>query len=52
MFKRLLFLGLLITIAILFPFNTNAVSSVAGHKIVIDPGHGGSDFGSTACPGL
>lgn len=24
---------------------------VTGHKIVIDPGHGGSDFGSTECPG-
>ncbi len=29
-----------------------SASSVASHKIVIDPGHGGSDYGSTACTGL
>ena len=30
----------------------SATASVTGHKIVIDPGHGGSDSGSTECPGL
>jgi N-acetylmuramoyl-L-alanine amidase len=27
-------------------------AAVWGRKIAIDPGHGGSDLGSTACPGL
>ena len=27
-------------------------AAVAGSKIAIDPGHGGTDLGSTACPGL
>jgi N-acetylmuramoyl-L-alanine amidase len=27
-------------------------AAVAGRKIAIDPGHGGSELGSTACPGL
>ncbi|HSN78042.1 MAG TPA: N-acetylmuramoyl-L-alanine amidase [Anaerolineae bacterium] len=25
---------------------------VAGHRIILDPGHGGSDPGTTECPGL
>lgn len=34
------------------PQTTLAVSSITGHKIIIDAGHGGADFGSTACPNL
>src|SRR3972149_5953421 len=34
------------------PQTTLAVTSVTGHKIIIDAGHGGSDNGSTACPDL
>ena len=52
MIKRLLLLGIITVIAFLSPLNIRAASSVAGHKIVIDPGHGGSDFGSTACLSL
>ena len=31
------------------PQTALAVSSVTGHKIIIDAGHGGTDFGSPAC---
>jgi len=31
---------------------TYSESAVAGHAIAIDPGHGGEELGSTACPGL
>lgn len=31
---------------------TFAATSVTGHKIIIDAGHGGDDSGSTACSGL
>lgn len=30
------------------PQTTFAVSSVTGHKIILDAGHGGADYGSTA----
>lgn len=36
----------------LFTTNATATSSVVNHRIVIDPGHGGADFGSIECPGL
>ena len=49
--KLILFLPLLVFV-ILFASRISAASSVSGHKIVIDPGHGGSDSGSTACQGL
>ena len=52
MIKRLLFLGILIFVAVFLPFKISATSSVTNHKIVIDPGHGGSDFGSASCPDL
>ena len=29
-----------------------AITPVTGHSIILDPGHGGSDPGSTQCPGL
>jgi N-acetylmuramoyl-L-alanine amidase len=31
---------------------THSQSAVAGHVIALDPGHGGDELGSTACPGL
>src|SRR3989344_5881206 len=34
------------------PQTTFAATSVTGHKIIIDAGHGGDDSGSTACSGL
>lgn len=34
------------------PQATFAATSVTGHKIIIDAGHGGDDSGSTACPDL
>jgi N-acetylmuramoyl-L-alanine amidase len=31
---------------------THSQSAVAGHAIALDPGHGGEELGSTACPDL
>lgn len=45
-----LFLILLIALPVFQP--TLGASSVSGRKIVIDPGHGGSDYGSMECSGL
>lgn len=48
--KLLVFVfSLLFTLFIIPPFAS--ASSVTDRKIVIDPGHGGSDSGSTACAG-
>src|SRR5579859_4924468 len=50
--KLKLFLVLLITPIILLslPTKTFSASSVVNHKIVLDPGHGGTDAGTTECP--
>jgi len=53
MLKRISILVLfLFTLFSFLPQTTLAVSPVTGHKIVIDAGHGGTDFGSTACSTL
>lgn len=52
MAKKFLIFGILVTLFAVFTIRTNANSSLTGHKIVIDPGHGGSDRGSMECPGL
>ncbi len=47
--------SLLLFVFALFSFlpqATFAASSVTGHKIIIDAGHGGDDYGSTACQNL
>jgi N-acetylmuramoyl-L-alanine amidase len=51
--KRLIFLALpLLMLGVLSGQVLAAGSSLAGHRIILDPGHGGTDPGSTACPGL
>ncbi|MBI2039645.1 N-acetylmuramoyl-L-alanine amidase [Candidatus Microgenomates bacterium] len=53
MLKRTsIFVLFLFALFAFLPQTTLAVSPVTGHKIVIDPGHGGTDLGSTACPTL
>lgn len=52
MFKRILFILSFVTLVVLIPQSIFSATSVTNHKIVIDPGHGGSDFGSTECPTL
>ena len=49
-----LLLGCSLALALLARFApaAQAASAVAGHRIVLDPGHGGSDPGSTECAGL
>jgi len=41
-----------LTLVLLVASYALASTSVTGHKIVIDPGHGGSDSGSSECSGL
>ena len=52
MFKRVLSIFSVLALLVFFPQTTLADSSLTGHKIIIDAGHGGSDSGSTACPDL
>lgn len=52
MFKKLLLSISSFALLALIVTKISAASSVSGHKIVIDPGHGGSDSGSTECPNL
>lgn len=47
--KRLIVFG--VALALLATIASN-VTAATSHRIVIDPGHGGRDFGSTECPGL
>lgn len=51
--NKLVFLGLVLSLGTLFVYSQKAVaaSSITGHKIVIDAGHGGTDPGSTMCEG-
>lgn len=51
--NKLVFLGLVLSLGALIVYSQKAVaaSSVTGHKIVIDAGHGGTDPGSTMCEG-
>lgn len=53
MLKRTsIFVLFLFAVFSFLPQTTFAASSVTGHKIIIDAGHGGDDSGSTACPDL
>lgn len=53
MLKRTtIFILFLFAVFSFLPQTTFAASSVTGHKIIIDAGHGGDDSGSTACPDL
>lgn len=52
--KKVFLIPLFLTLLLSFLIKTStafSATSVSGHKIVIDPGHGGSDAGSTECPG-
>lgn len=53
MFKRTsIFILFLLALFSFLPQTTFAASSVTGHKIILDAGHGGTDYGSTACSNL
>jgi N-acetylmuramoyl-L-alanine amidase len=43
---------LLLALTIVSTITVTAATPVTGHRIVIDPGHGGSEPGSTECPDL
>lgn len=45
-------LALLVLLPLMLPQKISATTAVTGHKIIIDAGHGGSDFGSIACLNL
>ena len=51
MFKKILFFAGISTLVLIFVSRAIAATSVTNHKIVIDPGHGGSVSGSTECAG-
>lgn len=47
------FFSLVLVLVILLPLTSRAAtSSVTGRRIVLDPGHGGTDTGTTQCPTL
>ena len=48
---RRLLLALLLFVFLFTP-TANSTSHLDSHIIILDPGHGGSDKGSTACQGL
>src|SRR3989338_3520692 len=53
MFKKIPSILLVLVLLVLVPKSIfAATTSVTGHKIIIDAGHGGDDYGSTACPNL
>lgn len=47
----LLLLSLLVS-PFIFVSNVYAQTAVGGHKVIIDAGHGGSDYGSMECSAL
>jgi len=49
MFKKIVLIFSLFTIFMLPQAAFASATSVTGHKIIIDAGHGGTDSGSTAC---
>lgn len=52
MVKKVLLAAFFIIVFLIFVSRVFAATSVSGHKIVIDPGHGGNSPGSTECLGL
>src|SRR3989338_6797907 len=53
MFKRFLFSLFILLLLTFIPHSAfAATTSVTGHKIIIDAGHGGEDNGSTSCADL
>lgn len=52
MFKKLSSIFVFLVFLALLTTRTLAITSLSGHRIVIDPGHGGSDYGSTECQNL
>lgn len=53
MFKRVFPVLSVLILLVLVPQNAFATTtSITGHKIILDAGHGGGDSGSTACPDL
>lgn len=53
MFKRILPIFSALALLVLIPQNIFATTGpITGHRIIIDAGHGGDDYGSTACSGL
>ena len=54
MVKRTMFFATVFVLILLMlaPASSAGPSPVAGHSVAIDPGHGGTDLGSTACKEL
>lgn len=52
MFRRTALFAIILVLSLVVVSRTIAATPVTGRKIVIDPGHGGSDPGSTECAGL
>jgi N-acetylmuramoyl-L-alanine amidase len=50
--KKYLTVLVLLVFSFMFVSKASAQTNLAGHKIIIDAGHGGSDPGSMECPGL
>lgn len=51
-FNKLILFFAVTVFLILLSSKVLASTSVTGHRIVLDPGHGGTDYGSTECSGL
>lgn len=52
MLKRFLSIFLFVILLVLLTTRVIASTPVTGHRIVVDPGHGGTEYGSTECPTL
>ena len=50
--RKILSLFTLLSLLFAFVLPANALASVSGKVVAVDPGHGGSDFGTTQCAGL